>query len=39
MSEDQKTSECSEKIYDYSRGTVICADNGVVIEERLCRNR
>jgi transcription initiation factor TFIIB len=35
MSEDQKTFECSEKIYDYSRGTVVCADNGVVIEERL----
>jgi transcription initiation factor TFIIB len=35
MSEDQKTSECSEKIYDYSRGTVVCVDNGIVIEERL----
>jgi transcription initiation factor TFIIB len=27
--------ECKEIIYDYARGTVICADSGEVLEERL----
>jgi transcription initiation factor TFIIB len=27
--------ECKEIIYDYVRGTVICADNGEVLEERI----
>jgi transcription initiation factor TFIIB len=27
--------ECKEIIYDYVRGTVICADNGEVLEDRL----
>ncbi|MEM2301934.1 MAG: transcription initiation factor IIB family protein [Sulfolobales archaeon] len=32
---DSDSAKCEEIIYDYRSGTVICADNGVVLEERL----
>jgi len=38
-SRDTDSVKCEEIIYDYKSGTVICADNGEVLEERIADTR